>query len=376
MLPYDRATILLLEEDTTVARVLATHDASTEPFPPMGHTFAIRASLVDLAVLGRHPLRFADLDQVPPRDLGAMDRALREHGVRAVMLLPILARDSVLGLIVLGADAPGTFSDRHAALAEELLLPTGIALQNALLYRDLRESYASLEHTQGELLRSERLAALGQLSGVMAHELRNPLAVIFNSLGPLRQLTHAEGDAALLLTIIEEEADRLNRIVGSLLDFARPTNLEMRDENLASVLFDVLRDAREDPAFHAGIHFHTDYGHGGAPLRFDARQLCQALTHLLQNSMQALRREGSIWLRTSEEELSGNRFVRIAVSDDGPGIPSDVRERIFEPFFTTRAKGTGLGLPIVKRVVEDHRGLLQHHSRPGEGASFAILLPR
>lgn len=376
LLPYDSAAILLLEEEGTAARVLANHDTEGKPFPPAGHRFPIRSGLIDIAMLGRHPLRFADLDAMPPRELGPFEREMREHGARALMLLPVLARDAVLGVMLLMSRTPGTFTERHAALAEELLLPTSIALQNARLYRDLLDSYASLERTQGELLRSEQLAALGQLSGVMAHELRNPLAVIFNSLGPLRQLTRPEGDAALLLTIIEEESERLNRIVGSLLDFARPANLEMREGDLSPVLFDALREARDDPAHHPGITLNADYGHDETPLRFDARQVRQALGHLLQNAVQALRREGSIWLRTSEVEVSGKRYVRIAISDDGPGVPAEVRERIFEPFFTTRAKGTGLGLPIVKRVVDDHRGLLQHHSRPGEGASFAILLPR
>lgn len=375
LLPYERAAMVLLEADGTQGHVLASFDsAAAEPWPKPREDVALQDGLLRAVVSDRKLLRVTDLSRTA--DLGRFDRELVSAGIQSLMILPVVARERVAGVMYLGAREPGVFTERHEAVAQELIAPVGIAMQNALLYRELHESYANLERAQEELLRQERLAALGQIAAVMAHELRNPLAVIFNSLGPMRQIMKPEGDAAMLLTIVEEESDRLNRIVGSLLDYARPTTLQMTEGNLTALLFDVVRDARTDSAYDPSIEVLTDYSHGAGPLAFDEHLLRQALINLLQNAFQAVRKEGRVWLRTADLDVGGKPYVRISITDTGGGIRTEIRDRIFDPFFTTRATGTGLGLPIVKRVVEDHRGQLQLDTRPGEGTTFAVLLPR
>jgi two-component system, NtrC family, sensor histidine kinase HydH len=240
----------------------------------------------------------------------------------------------------------------------------------------LRKSYGSLEEAQQELLRKERLAALGQISAVMAHEVRNPLGVIFNSLGPLRQLLKPQGDSALLLSIIEEEAGRLNLIVGSLLDFAKPTSLQLSEGDISELIDEVVRSASTDPAYQPTIQIQAAYEHTDGPVAFDMHLLRQALINLIQNALQAMPRGGRVLIRTLEETVEGRGYLRLDVRDEGLGIRKELLERVFDPFFTTRAMGTGLGLPIVKRVVEDHKGILRVDSVEGKGTTFSILLPR
>lgn len=372
LLPYDRASIALIEPDREHWTVLAASEEGVRGLP-VGARYPIQDSLLRYVVRDRVPLNVPDLEAVEP--LPSV-RTVLEGGIRAMLLIPVLVRDEVAASINLASATPGAFSARHEAIATELVGTAAIAIQNALLYRDLQESYASLTRTQEELLRNERLAALGQISAVMAHEVRNPLGVIFNSLGPLRQLLRPEGDAAMLLSIIEEEADLLNRIVGSLLDFARPSTLDLREGDLTELLQDVLRDSSSDRDYHPGIDLAGEFHHTPGGVLFDARLLRQALINLLQNAFQAMPRGGRVWVRTADDVVEGRTYVRISIEDSGGGIREDLRERIFDPFFTTRAMGTGLGLPIVKRVIEDHSGLIRVDSRAGRGTTFSIYLPR
>jgi signal transduction histidine kinase/DNA-binding response OmpR family regulator len=374
LLPYDRASIVLLEPDRRCVRVLAAFAERGVGGPVAGDRFRVEDSLLHRVLRTRVPLNVPDLAKL--RDLPRTGQQLLAGGVHSLLVVPVILRDTVVGTINVGAAAVGTFASRHEAVATELVGTAAIAIQNALLYRDLRESYASLQRAQEELLRQERLAALGQISAVMAHEVRNPLGVIFNSLGPLRQLLRPKGDAAMLLSIIEEEAGRLNRIVGSLLDFARPTSLQMSEGDISELIDEVVRDSATDFAYHAGIEVRAEYHHTPGGLAFDAHLVRQALINLVQNAFQALPREGVVRIATSDDSVNDQRYVRIAVSDSGTGIREDLLERIFDPFFTTRAMGTGLGLPIVKRVADDHRGLLEVDSQPGKGTTFSLLLPR
>jgi signal transduction histidine kinase len=376
LLPYDRAYIVLIENNRTNCVVLATY-ADDIGDSVEGWRFPLADTLLANVGQDRQPLRIADLHSQP--ELPAFAQRIARAGLRSLLIVPVLVRDRVVAGIHLSGFEPSTFTSRHEELATELVGTASIAIQNALLYRDLRESYKSLERAQVELLRKERLAALGQISAVMAHEVRNPLGVIYNSLGAFRKLLPPGGDAQLLLSIVEEEADRLNRIIGSLLDFARPTTLELTPGDLSALVEDVVRGAVTDSAYRPSIEITAEYLHQPNGLLFDVHLVRQALINLLQNAFQAIEGRGGpgrVALRTEDAEIEGRPYVKISVSDTGGGIPDKVRERIFDPFFTTRTMGTGLGLPIVKRVVEDHSGILQVETRQGEGSTFSILLPR
>jgi len=296
------------------------------------------------------------------------------------------ARDALFARgAVLRVDLQGQAAELLLLMADWLLpedLPAcrlfgaqiSAALDAARLVADLRRSYADLARAQAQLVERERLAAIGELAAVVAHEVRNPLGVLFNSLGALQKLLGArvEGAAATLLGIMDEETTRLNHIVRDLLDFARPATPNLQRERLESIVEEAV-----DAALHEAKGRVTLVREIRElpPVPVDARLIRQAVINLVDNAAQAMPRGGTITLRVEPDEIDRAKAARIDVTDTGPGIAPDVEHRIFEPFFTTRATGTGLGLAVVKRIVDGHRGRLRVNSVEGRGATFSLWLP-
>jgi len=313
------------------------------------------------------PLGFRSYAWVPlvvrSKPVGVLSAGFRTPAAEGRARLDLLAAAGAH--IAAVVEAQRLLSDLRRRAEEQSLL----GAENARLYEDLRRSYADLERAQRRIIQGERLAALGEMSAVVAHEVRNPLGVIFNSLGALRRLVRAPDDAKLLLDIVEEEADRLNRIVGDLLDFARPSTPELRPEPLERVVEDAVGAALAQRP--AGVEVARDLDASVPPVPMDPRLVRQAVLNVAVNAVQAMPRGGRLTLRTrrtGEEAL-------LEIEDTGAGIPDEVRARIFEPFFTTKASGTGLGLAVVRRIVEGHGGTVAVRSTPGEGTVFSLRFP-
>ena len=247
-----------------------------------------------------------------------------------------------------------------------------------------------VEMEQG-LRRSERLAAIGQLAASIAHEIRNPLASISGSIQMLRGVgseARRTSERERLMEIVVRETDRLNALITDFLHFARPRPLKRVAVDVCAAVEDVVK--MFEPAKPAGVRVQCDL-RPGLHADADPTQVRQLLWNLVLNASQALPGSGTLSISSREvgdpspQEKSGGRrnempeegvWAEIVVADDGVGIPSEVMERIFDPFFTTRAEGTGLGLPTVHRIVEDHGGALHIESRPGVGTAVSIRLPR
>lgn len=242
---------------------------------------------------------------------------------------------------------------------------------------------------EGELRRSERLAATGQLAANIAHEIRNPLAAISGSLEMLRDAPSRSVDAEQrqrLFEIALREVERLDHLIADFLAYARPAAAEPAPLALGPLVEDVVKmfEASRPPGVELALAVPAD-----CAVVADSRQLRQAFWNLLLNAAQAMPAGGEI--RISAERLpeppqgAGARrrnasdgegeCVEIAIADTGVGIPPDVLERVFEPFFTTKRSGSGLGLPTVHRIVENHGGSLSLESRPGEGTRVRVRLP-
>lgn len=253
--------------------------------------------------------------------------------------------------------------------------------------RALERSSAQLRAAQKELVRRERLAALGELSAVVAHEVRNPLTVIFNAVSSLRKQTALAGDSRTLLDILEEEAERLKRVVGELLEFARPRDLLVDAVSprllvdgaveAASAAFRAERSKDARPSAESGnVNVSVSADADLPELEGDEQLLRQALINLIANALQANGRKSPVRVEATEEHDAAERaWIAFRVVDDGDGIPPDVAERIFTPFFTTRASGTGLGLAIVKRIAEAHAGEIAWQPGEPRGAAFTLRVP-
>jgi PAS domain S-box-containing protein len=360
------AAISLLTEDGTALQVRAL---SANSPALLGYRIPLQpadASVAALVFSRREPIVIEDATTDPR----VRPDTARFSAGRAYIGLPLQVRDRAIGAVVIVDERrPRRFSAAEVERAAAITNQLAVAVENARLYEDLRRSYAELAQAQRQLIQQERLAALGELSAVVAHEVRNPLGVIFNSLGSLRRLLRPHGDAKMLLDIVGEEADRLNRIVGDLLDFARPSTPELRSEPLERVVDEAVAAALAQNA--PGIEVRRDPDPELPSVAMDARLVRQAILNVAVNAVQAMPRGGRLTIRTRRED----RVALLEIEDTGGGIPEEVRGRIFEPFFTTKASGTGLGLAVVKRIIEGHGGEISVLSRPGAGTTFSLRFP-
>jgi signal transduction histidine kinase len=278
-------------------------------------------------------------------------------------------------VLLLWFDAMRTPPEEYRAAVERLAGVLRTVLTHRRLADELRRSYADLARTQLALVERERLAAVGELAATVAHEVRNPLAVMFNCVSTLQKVVTALPDAKELLGTLLEEANRINQIVSELLEFARPADAFLRIDSLEDILTGAIAAVEGAQAEPPKVRVELVIARPLRPMLLDGRLVRRAIINLVGNALQAMPGGGRIVVRVVEESLARRPVVRIEVSDDGPGIPASTLERIFDPFFTTKASGTGLGLSIAKRVVEAHDGQLSVHSEEGRGTTFTIRLP-
>jgi PAS domain S-box-containing protein len=293
---------------------------------------------------------------------------------RAVLVVPLIARDEVLGVVVLDdTQRARIFSEPEMARTTAVCQQIALALLSARLYEDLRKSYAELARAQAELIERERLAALGEMAASVAHEVRNPLAVIFNAVGGLKRLLQPAGDVRLLLQMVAEEADRLNRMVGDLLEYSGPLRPAVQAVGIQTVVDEAVASVLPTRS-EGDIAVRVSVEAGLGPVSADARLLRQALVNLLTNSVQAMPHGGILTITATRVISDGAAQARIAVHDTGAGIPAEVRGKVFQPFFTTKPTGTGLGLAVVKRIVEGQGGRVQL-AESERGTEFHLFLP-
>lgn len=237
----------------------------------------------------------------------------------------------------------------------------------------LRQSLSELEATQGALVRRKQFAALGEMAAVVAHEVRNPLGSIANAISLMQRGMVAADELPQLWRVIADETRRLDLLVADLLDFVRPVTLTLSPRPLEPLLARALRQTlwTEDAADEVA----TQLEGSAPPVPLDDRQLELAFTNLFRNAVQAMNGRGALFVSISTEADDQQRWARVTIRDTGPGMPLEVTERIFEPFVTTRASGHGLGLAIVRKVVEQHRGDVRFESVPGQGTTCVVRLP-
>jgi signal transduction histidine kinase len=246
-----------------------------------------------------------------------------------------------------------------------------------VLSETLTEANRNLKLAQDEARRAERLAALGQLSAGLAHEIRNPLGVIKGSAEILAQkLDDSNPLAKELAGYIYTEVNRVSALVSRFLDFARPSQLDLGAHDLASVVERCLKTVSDQGACKK-VNIQRDFASGLPQVMLD-RDLCdQVFTNLFMNACEAMGEQGGdlrVRLRASEEKAEAQSVV-VEIEDSGPGIPPELKEQIFNPFVTTKKSGVGLGLAIVSKIVDAHGGSLKLVSEPGHGACFRVEFP-
>jgi signal transduction histidine kinase len=257
----------------------------------------------------------------------------------------------------------------------------GRAVGAVLFFKDLTQ-VEQLE--ERERLR-DRLASLGEMAAGIAHELKNPLAGIEVMAGLLRRQVSESPDAQSLLSDIISEAKLANSIVVQMLEFVRPIRLQVERTDVGDVLRQAVTLA-ESKAPRGEVSLNFDVPPDLPMIDADHHQLCQVFTNLLANAFEALEGRGRVDIKAFRTQIEQDPFYAgssheptplliIEVSDNGPGVPAELSDRIFDPFFTTKPQGSGLGLPIVRKIVDAHDGRIDLNSHPDRGARFRVTLP-
>jgi two-component system sensor histidine kinase HydH len=224
---------------------------------------------------------------------------------------------------------------------------------------------------RARVAQSDKLAALGQLAATIAHEVRNPLAVMRSAAQTLSETLPPSGaESRQASEFIIAEIDRLANVVNSILAYARPLQVSARAVPVADLFDRAVLLARDDLAARQ-VRIERDDVAGLPPLHADADLISQLLLGLLGNAGDSMLAGGTVRLTANADR----GVVHLHVADSGPGVPAELRQRIFEPFFTTRPRGTGLGLAVARQIVEAHGGRIEVGDAAGGGARFTITLP-
>ncbi len=223
----------------------------------------------------------------------------------------------------------------------------------------------------GELRRKARLETIGDVAAVLSHESRNLLGALRTCVQVLRRNPHLTSDDTELLDIIQSGANRLNEIVGQFSLFRGETPLQMREVNLHELIDTTLASLQRDERCSSSLAIQRRFDTSLQSIMGDPAQLGQVLWHLFLNAAQAIGARGQLHVQTQNV----GREIEISVRDTGPGIPKNVMQHIFEPLYSTKPRGAGLGLAIVRRIVEAHGGVITAQSEPGKGARFTLRLP-
>ncbi|MBN1843783.1 MAG: GAF domain-containing protein [Deltaproteobacteria bacterium] len=239
---------------------------------------------------------------------------------------------------------------------------------------DIKRAEDKIIDFQKRLIKSESIAAMGRLAASIAHEIRNPLGALSNSISLLRKSITLAGPLQELMEIMAEEVGRLNNIVHDFLTYSRPKKLQYAKIDINKLLSETVTLLTKDKELMGECQIQCLL-EDAPPVKVDGRQIRTAVQNLLINALQASRGKGLITVTTEKAVQNHQRLFKIGIHDTGKGICQDNSKKIFEPFFSTRAKGLGLGLAIARTIVEGHGGDIEVRSEEGVGTSVFVELP-
>lgn len=228
-----------------------------------------------------------------------------------------------------------------------------------------------LEETYKELAKQERMAEIGNFSMMIAHELKNPLGIIKGSVDILAKDGTKGKVRKTMIEYIQDEVKRLNRLVEDFLSFARPNPAHKSLVDINKMITKIINLIPLPEFKEKEISLDMQLSKEISKANVDEHQINQAIVNLINNAIQAIPKKGEIILKTEKSENG----ILITIMDTGTGIPDEEKEKIFEPFFTKKQRGTGLGLAVVKKIMDNHKGEIKITDRESGGTAFSLLLP-
>jgi hypothetical protein len=322
-----------------------------------------------MCLMSKEPILVTDVGHDPR----VSRRFLEMVGADQFVVVPLVGGAEAMGVII----ADNRFNRQPITEGLVRLLTTiagraALAIASAEAYHRLEEKIEQLAETRDRLVRTERLAAIGNMAAHVAHEIRNPLVTIGGFARSILRGTEPASLCGQHARIIVDEVVRLEKILANVMNFTKPAPPHRTDVSVDQILDETCRMLAD--AFKSkNVELHKEFHLGGEKTLLDAGQMKQVFLNLIQNAVDSIEGNGGrITIRTWAEDNS----VRIDVSDTGAGMTAEVQANIFLPFFTTKPDGTGLGLAVSRKIVEDHGGDIQVQSTLGAGSTFSILLPR
>lgn len=295
----------------------------------------------------------------------------------AALGVPLKFKGWVIGVLAVADDTPGrTFSPADVQLLELLAPQMAVFIRNARLYQELQQRDDAQRQAENQLVRSARLAAVGEMAAGVAHELNNPLTTVAGFVELALDEIPPNSPLRADLELVLREAHRARGVVRRLLDFSRPAeNVRIRTD-LNELVSDVLTLVQH-LVRTSGVEIRIKLWDDLPVIKVDPNQIKQVLLNLVHNALQAMPRGGTLTIQTTRQQRDEKLWLTVMVQDTGDGIPPENMERLFEPFFTTRpvGSGTGLGLSVSYGIVKEHQGFIEVESTPGSGSTFTVWLP-
>ena len=376
---FDRARLYLVNERRDVLECKMAVGVDVERVKGIELPLDPGASVVSRSVIEKKPYVIPDAMKDPRVNLELKEK----FNLHSLVVIPIFTKDKALGAIAADHTEPGRKVTQETINSVMTFAQhAGLAIQNASMYQELKnfsqqmeekiqKTTADLRKAEAQLIRSEKLAALGQLAAGIAHEIRNPLTSINILIHSLRERLPSDHAQQEDLQVIESEIQRMNEIVDQFLRFARPASPLFEITEPLSIFEEILQLLRPQVEKQ---HIVVKKEFQSLPMiRMDREQMKQAMLNLLLNAIQAMPEGGQLTL--SGQNTQDGRWIELSVQDSGPGIKPEDMDKLFDPFYSTKEGGVGLGLSITHRIIDQHHGKIEVESNPGEGTLFTVWLP-
>jgi signal transduction histidine kinase/DNA-binding response OmpR family regulator len=305
------------------------------------------------------------------RDQRVTARFRQIFACQEFVCVPLIVKGSVVGVIQADNLYSGrAITDDHVKLLMLFASQAALAIENAETYMELQKSLDSLRQAQKEIIHTAKLATIGKMAAHVAHEIRNPLSTIGGFARAILKKPDNVERVNKNAKIISEESTRLETMLKGVMDFSRPSAPVPKANDFNAVVEAAFRTQNELLSLR-NIHSNLDLDRSIPEVPFDENQIRQVLHNLIRNAADSMPQGGALNLKTGRDA----DMVYFVCTDSGTGMPPEVSERLFDPFFTTKPDGTGLGLAVSKKIIDDHGGRIEVQSSLGKGTTFKVLLP-
>jgi signal transduction histidine kinase/putative methionine-R-sulfoxide reductase with GAF domain len=376
---FDRARLYLVNEKRNVVECKMAVGIDDERIKGITLRLDPEDSIVTRSIFERQPFIIPDAQQDP-----RINPMLKEKfNLHSLVVIPLLTKEKALGAIAADfVDPRKNVTQEAFESVKAFAQQAGLAIHNAFMYQELKtfsqqmeekiqKTTADLRKTEAQLIRSDKLAALGQLAAGIAHEIRNPLTSINILIHSMTEDLPSGDSHKEDLEVIEEEINRINQIVDQFLRFAKPAPPLLEKGDVLSVFEETLQLLR--PQIEKQQIFVRKEFQALPIVQMDREQMKQATLNLLLNAIQAMPAGGHLTLKARNSE--NGQWVHLSIQDSGIGIPGEDLNKLFDPFFSTKEGGIGLGLSIAHRIIDQHHGKIEVESAPGKGTLFTVWLP-